>query len=163
MGLKVLVVDDEPDVANAWARALRMSGHQVLVATEPDVAISLSEAHPLDVVVVDYLMPSMSGIELLGKIRRNHPLVRSIIISGKLDSGLAEDKILADIRANVEADVYLHKPVDNERLIAAVGDSARNADDKDWKLIAESRLKSISKMRDIRTAEKTMNQKRKKK
>jgi two-component system OmpR family response regulator len=163
MGVKVLVVDDEPDVANAWARALRLSGHQVLVANDTAGAIALGESHPLDVVVLDYLMPSMSGIELLGRIRRDHPLVRSIIISGKLDSSVSEDKVLSDIRANIEADVYLHKPVQNARLIAVVDDLAKNMSDKDWRLVAESRLKAVSKKGDIRAAEKALNQKKPKK
>jgi two-component system, OmpR family, response regulator MprA len=163
MGRKILVVDDEPDVANAWARALKLSGHQVLVANDTAGAIALSEAHPLDIVILDYLMPSMSGVELLSRIRRDHPLVRSIIISGKLDASVSEGKILSDLRANIEADLYLHKPVENARLISAVADLAKNVADKDWKSVAESRLKALTRRKDIRAAEGVLNQNRTKK
>src|SRR5260221_8378709 len=97
MASRILVVDDEPDVGRGWARALKIAGHDVLLGQNAASALELSKANPLDLVILDYMMPSMSGVELLNEIRKDHHFVRSIIISGKLDSNVSEDSILSEI------------------------------------------------------------------
>ena len=78
MGSKILVVDDEIDVAEGWAKSLRIGGHNVLVANDSSKALDLSRASPFDLVILDYIMPSMFGIELLNEIRKDHKYIRSI-------------------------------------------------------------------------------------
>lgn len=163
MGSKVLVVDDEPDVAKGWARALAIAGHQVLTAQDAANAIKLSRENPLDLVILDYMMPAMSGIELLNEIRKDHPFIRSIIISGKLDSSISEESVLADIRADIEADLYLHKPVDNPRLKDAVAVLLSLKPEADWKAIAKAKLESPKTKASVREAEKKLNKKKPKK
>jgi response regulator RpfG family c-di-GMP phosphodiesterase len=106
------------------------------------------------------MMPTMSGIELLNEIRKEHPFVRSIIISGKLDSSVSEESVLADIRADVEADVYLHKPVDNPRLKDEVAKLLLKKPETDLKSIAKIKLESSKRKSDVRRAEKTLNRKK---
>src|SRR6185295_11148677 len=112
----ILIVEDERTVLRALARAMRLAGYKVEGAETADAAISLCDEHTFDLVILDYLMPSMKGLELLTRIRRVQPLVRSILISGKLDSEFDEDTLAADLRRSVEVDVYLHKPVPPKRL-----------------------------------------------
>jgi DNA-binding NtrC family response regulator len=87
----ILVVDDERDVLEALARALKLAGHNVTKATTATEAISVARDHSFDLVILDYIMPSMSGIALLNKIRVLQPTIRSIIVSGKIDSQLSEE------------------------------------------------------------------------
>lgn len=163
MGSKILVVDDELDVVKAWARTLRLAGHDVLFAQDARLALELSRANPLDLIIVDYMMPSMSGIELLNEVRKEHPHIRSIVMSGKLDSSLSEDRVLLEIRGNVSADLYLHKPVDNVRLKGAVADLLTSASEGDWKAVAENRLEAATTKTRVRAAEKVLNRRRTKK
>jgi CheY-like chemotaxis protein len=157
---RILIVDDEDDVARAWRRALRLAGHTVLIANSGARALALSKASPFDVIVADYIMPSMTGVELLNEIRRVQPFIRSIIISGKLDSGTSEEGILAEIRTNLETDLFLHKPVDNARLREAIAGLLTEGDNKDWALIAETKLTSTRPKKAVRAVEKSLNRRR---
>ena len=160
MASKILIVDDEPDVANGWARALRLVGHDVLVANDAPTALHLSRANPFDLAILDYMMPSMTGLELLNELRKYHPFIRSIIISGKLDSSVSEGEMLSQIRTNVEADIYLHKPVENARLKEAVGALIEKRPDRDWQSIAATKLEASVPKKNVRAAEKQLNKKK---
>lgn len=162
MGSNILVVDDERDVASGWARALKIAGHRVVVAQGSGKALKLSKEYPLDLVVLDYMMPEMSGIELLNEIRKDHPFVRSIIISGKLDSSLSEESVLSDIRTEISADLYLHKPVENSRLKDAISDLLKKGLDSDWQNIAKEKLQATKKKKRVRAAESKLNKKKQK-
>lgn len=163
MGSKILIVDDERDVAKAWAKALKIAKHDVQIAQDARTARELSRANPFDLVILDYVMPTMSGIELLNEIRKDRPFIRSIIISGKLDLTIGEDELLSDIQANVAADRYLHKPLENAKLKEAVDDLLAKSTETDWNVIAEKKLESVTTKKSVREAEKNLNKKKKKK
>ena len=163
MGAKILVVDDEPDVAKGWARALTIAGHKVVEAQAPEVALKLCREHPLDLVILDYMMPAMTGIQLLNEIRKEYPHIRSIIISGKLNSSRSEESVLSDIRTEIDADLYLHKPVENSRLIDAVAELVAKKPDSDWKVFAMTKLGVSATKRGVRAAEKKLSKNRSRK
>lgn len=156
----ILVVDDEPDVLEALARALRLAGHNVAKAGSADEAIALSKDHAFDAVVLDYIMPAMSGIALLNAIRGVQPTIRSVIVSGKIDSEVSEDAIVSELRESVEADSYLHKPLDNARLIETIRQLLEESEGRDWKEVAERNLKAKKRAVDVRNAERKLNQRR---
>jgi CheY-like chemotaxis protein len=104
MSTRVLVVDDEKDVRDAWARALRIAGYTVQAVGSPADAIALAESHAFDVVVLDFIIPGMDGVELLVRLRDRLPYIRSVVVSGKLDAGRPEAEITTDLRISVEAD-----------------------------------------------------------
>lgn len=160
MPSKILVVDDEVDIARAWERTLRIAGYNVAVTHDPATARKLCRENPFDLVILDYMMPTMSGIELLNEIRRDLPTVRSIIVSGKIDSSVSESSVLSEIRANIEADVYLHKPVDNARLKEAVSGLLSTSTTSDWKAYADMKLDAPKAKKTVRTAEKALNKKK---
>ncbi|OLF07659.1 response regulator transcription factor [Actinophytocola xanthii] len=67
---RMLVVDDDPDVAELVALWLRGDGHDVLLADSASAALTLVDGQgPPDVVVLDVAMPDVDGIELLGRLR----------------------------------------------------------------------------------------------
>lgn len=69
LGRRVLVVDDDPDAAEALAELLSMSGHAVRMATAAAEALLLFEAEPPQVAVLDIGLPAMDGYELLARMR----------------------------------------------------------------------------------------------
>lgn len=153
----LLVVDDEPDVLDALARALRLGGHNVIKAKSAAEAITICEEHSFDLVVLDYIMPSMTGIELLNKIRDGQPTIRSVIVSGKIDSQLSEDSVVAELRDTIEADAYLHKPLDNARLLQTIRQLIEAEAGLDWKQVAERNLKAKKKRAEVKGAERKLN------
>ena len=120
MPLHILIVDDEPDELDAWRALLRRKGYNVQTASTPEQALQKCDEHRFDLVVLDYVMPRMKGLELLARIRKKLPLVRSILISGKLDEKLQEQDIRESIRSEVEVDKYLRKPASNDELLGAI-------------------------------------------
>jgi CheY-like chemotaxis protein len=88
-------------------------------------------------------MPKMKGLELLARIRKKIPLVRSIVVSGKLDDSLVEAQLKETIRGAVETDRYLRKPVKNEELLEAVAETLKAAGSaQPWDAIAAEHVKN---------------------
>src|SRR2546423_6830042 len=67
--MRILVVDDEPAVRQAVERALRLDGHDVLLAADGGEALDALELRPPDAVVLDLLMPRVDGLELCRRMR----------------------------------------------------------------------------------------------
>jgi len=137
----VLVVDDERAVRDSWAKGLRYAGFTVYKTGTASEALRLCEEHSFDVVIVDYLIPSMDGIELLTRIRKVLPTARSIVVSGKLDTSADEKAIRTMLHESVEPDRYLHKPISNDELAAAVRDLIGSSSGKSWKEVAEDTVR----------------------
>ena len=68
---KVLVVDDEIHIVHVAAIKLRNNGYEVITATNGDEAFELVCAEKPDIIVTDFQMPAMTGVELVEKIRQN--------------------------------------------------------------------------------------------
>lgn len=109
---RVLIVDDYADTATSLALLARVWGHQAWAATRPEEALRLARAHCPDIVLLDLLMPNMSGWELAVRLRQLPGLEKTLLvaISG---CGRAEDQ--ARSRA-AGIDLHLVKPVEVELL-----------------------------------------------
>jgi signal transduction histidine kinase/ActR/RegA family two-component response regulator len=81
---RVLVVDDEPAVRRLLARILRSRGYDVFETEDAHSALALmsSANRPMDLVVTDIVMPSMSGVRLAEQIREQWPTVKILFVSG---------------------------------------------------------------------------------
>jgi two-component system response regulator AtoC len=80
----VLVVDDEPNLRRVLSAVLERDGYNVLLADGGRDALKKAKAHNgrLDLMVTDFLMPDMNGLELLEATLKLHPKLRTLIISG---------------------------------------------------------------------------------
>src|SRR5882672_2826088 len=78
---RVLLVDDEPNVRRSLARVLMSVGFEVLTAEDGQAALSLLEAGTVDVMLVDMLMPRMGGMDLLARVKSQHPEVEVIMMT----------------------------------------------------------------------------------
>lgn len=138
---RILIVDDEPDELEAWEALLRKQGYVVRTSASAQAALQACDENRFDLVVLDYVIPKMKGLELLSRIRKKLPLVRSILISGKLDKRLQEQDIRESIRSEMEVDKYVHKPVRNEELLEAIAALlSEKPPSRPWDLIAEDIL-----------------------
>jgi two-component system NtrC family response regulator/two-component system response regulator AtoC len=159
----ILIVDDEVDVLDALVRALRLAGHTVQGADTADKALALCADHSFDIAVLDYLMPSMSGIELLNEILRYIPTIRSVIVSGKIDAEISEEALTAELRDRIEADAYLHKPVDNPKLLETIKPLIDKVENRSWVEIAERNINAKKRKADVQDAEQSLRRLRRKK
>jgi CheY-like chemotaxis protein len=82
----ILVVDDEPDVLELAAEALRDAGHDVLTAADGVDAIELVERHAdIALIFTDLVMPRIDGIELAQRARASRPLIKILYATGYVD------------------------------------------------------------------------------
>lgn len=85
MGVSILFVDDETHVLRALERALRDEGHALTFSSDPLDALALVGDTAFDIVVSDFMMPHMSGVELLAKVREYRPSTLRMIMTGHAD------------------------------------------------------------------------------
>jgi CheY-like chemotaxis protein len=89
--MRILVVDDEPSVAEVLADAIRSEGDSALVALDGIEALRILEATPVDAVVLDLAMPGLSGLAVLARIRARLPSLPVVILSGHADDEQARE------------------------------------------------------------------------
>jgi DNA-binding NtrC family response regulator len=112
----VLIIDDEPDILLSYDTALRMAGiRSIQTCQDPRRALGVLENHGgAAAVLLDLMMPTVPGEEVLGQIREAHPDSPVVVVTGK-DS--AQDAVAC---MKMGAHDYLVKPVAQERLVATV-------------------------------------------
>lgn len=103
----IIVVEDETEAAELFAEMMRVSGAEVLKASGSSAAMDLIAKEIPDAVILDIMMPDVSGLEVLRFMRREPKLVNIpvIVVSAK--------SLPSDIRAGLDAgaSIYLTKPV----------------------------------------------------
>ena len=123
---KIVIVEDEPAVADLLEEMLSIDPYEVIKIHSSTGALSMIQAEDPDMVLLDIMMPDVSGMEVLRFLRREPGLTQIpvVIISAKT--------LPADIRAGLEAGAteYLTKPVDMEELRRTVARVLHEADDK---------------------------------
>ena len=112
-GGRILVVDDDRDVAELVATVLAEAGHEVKTITDSRQAMAAFGEFQPDLVTLDVLMPSVDGISLCLELRRNSD-VPVLFLSAKDDP---PDRVVG---LRIGADDYLGKPFDNDELAARV-------------------------------------------
>jgi DNA-binding NtrC family response regulator len=132
---KVLIIDDEEDFVQATKERLALRHMAVSTAMDGPAGLRELERHPnTDVVLLDVLMPGMSGIETLQQIRVAHPGVEVIMLTGHATVETA----IAGMRLG--AFDYLLKPYEMETLLLklqAASDRARQHQAKITEAIAK--------------------------
>jgi two-component system OmpR family response regulator len=81
--MRVLLVDDEAEFVSALAERLNLRGFEADTATSGVEALRKIDASPPDVVLLDVLMPGLSGMEVLNQIKKDHPQVQVILLTGR--------------------------------------------------------------------------------
>jgi CheY-like chemotaxis protein len=118
---RVLVVDDNVDLARGLARLLQIHGHDVRVAYDGPTGLVEAKSSQPDVVLLDIGLPGMDGYELAAELRRDEFVKDATLIA---ISGYGQEE---DLRLAREAgfDHHLVKPIVSDDLIKILKDSAR--------------------------------------
>ena len=113
---RVVIVDDEDMVITSIRAFLQMETEYAINGfTKPEEAVKHFEATPVDVVVSDYLMPRMNGIQLLAKAKQYQPEAARVLLTGHADKQSAITAI-----NDVGLYQYLEKPWDNSQLLLVI-------------------------------------------
>ena len=91
---RILVVDDEEAILYVFERYLSVAGFRVVGAATGDDAVRAAEAGPFDLLITDFRMPGMNGVEVIHALRRLQPALPALVISanpieaGKMPPGV---------------------------------------------------------------------------
>ena len=124
----VLLVDDEEEFLETLVKRMKKRNVNATGVKSGEEALELLDQHPVDVVVLDVRMPGMDGIEALKEIKRRHPLIEVIMLTGHASVEVAVQGM------ELGAFDYLMKPIDIDELLYKVEDAHKN------KLIQEEKL-----------------------
>jgi CheY-like chemotaxis protein len=117
----ILVIDDENSVRKIICDNLKLSGFRVSAAVDGNEGLSMIDAaRPPDIVITDMIMPNKSGLEVISEIRRSHPSIRLIAISGGGRMEAVND--LLEKAKETGADATLSKPLDLDELERIIGE-----------------------------------------
>lgn len=109
--MNILVVDDEMFLADALCDFLKQEGYQCEAKGSGQEALHLMAEERPEVVITDFNMPGMTGIELLEQIKKGHPETKVLILTGFADVDNAIEAV------NYGATAYFRKPLNREKLL----------------------------------------------
>ncbi len=111
--MKILIIEDDPELAMILTSYLTKYDMEVISAEEPYLGLSLLTQHDFDLVILDLTLPGMDGLEVIPKIRETSNI--PIIISSARDD--ITDKVIGLERG---ADDYMPKPYDPRELVTRI-------------------------------------------
>lgn len=114
---RILIVEDDKAVRALLRQILERAGHEVTDAGNGQEAIARYRDNPADLIITNILMPEKEGLETIQELRRNHPGIKIIAISGGGQIGPAD---YLDIARRFGARRTFSKPFDRKELLRAV-------------------------------------------
>ena len=111
---RVLLVDDEEEFVSALAERLELRRFDVQLAFNGEQALGKLQDQEPDFVVLDLKMPGMDGMEVLRRVRKHHPRVAVVMLTGH---GSEKDR---DEALRLGAYAYLQKPVQIDQLVRLI-------------------------------------------
>jgi DNA-binding response OmpR family regulator len=114
LAVRILVVEDEPQMAALLARGLEEELYEVSVAKDGKAALDLSTSHEFDVILLDVMLPKIGGLEVARQIRRREQSTPLLMLTAR--------DALPDIVKGLDAgaDDYLTKPFSFQELLARI-------------------------------------------
>ena len=121
MPIKVLLVDDELEFVQAMSERLQMRNFRASLAYTGEEALSIIMEDEPEVVILDLKMPGIDGVEVLRRVKKNHPDVEVIILTGH---GTEKDEALT---RGLGAFAFLEKPVEIDTIVKAIREACEKA------------------------------------
>lgn len=112
--IKVLVVDDDPQVCKTVGKILQENNYQVQTYTQPRQALQAVRKTPFDIALIDIKMPDVNGVELVEKMRGEDDRVAALVMTAFPDVQSAAETMRLGARD------YITKPFSAEQLLAAI-------------------------------------------
>ncbi len=116
---RILLVDDSRDTLAALESILRRRGYEVVCATSPQTGLEFAENQSFDVVVTDFKMPGMNGMDFIRRLENLHPKAHMVLITGHP----SECETNSDRAPDVDA--YFVKPFDPALFLKTISDLAQ--------------------------------------
>jgi CheY-like chemotaxis protein len=113
-GETILIVDDEQLVRDLLVQFLSLRGYRALGVTNGAQALAMVEQASPDLILLDLMLPGMSGVELLRRLREKHFSGAIIVVTGSYDEELLQDAWL------LHPQEAISKPIDLEKLLAII-------------------------------------------
>jgi CheY-like chemotaxis protein len=113
--IKILVVDDDPQIRASLHKMLQAEGYEVLLAADGREGIGIIGADAIDLLLLDVSLPDMSGWQVFGTLAAINPFVPTIIITGKDDQ--------SDLMVLSGAVALIEKPINVSRLLQVVAET----------------------------------------
>ncbi|MEJ5363879.1 MAG: sigma-54 dependent transcriptional regulator [Desulfosoma sp.] len=139
MAIKILVVDDEPNILRSLKGVLEDEGYETVLASSGEAALEELKKEPPDAVLLDIWLPGLDGLEVLRRIKTSHPTLPVIIISGH---GTIETAVRA---TRMGAFDFVEKPLSLERVLVSIQNALQvsrlEADNLLWRQKAEKRYR----------------------
>jgi DNA-binding NtrC family response regulator len=157
---KILVIDDDPTIRNTVEAALKLEGYIIETAKTGKEAIEKSKENFYNLALIDIRLPDLEGTQLLKKLKERTPKTRKIIITGYPTMPNAVEAV------NKNADAYLIKPVEMEKILETVKDQLKKQEEEkryDEEKVAEfieTRLKDDGKAATSKSKSKATGEKR---
>ena len=142
--MRVLVVDDSERVRRVLASGLHSHGLAAETASDGAEALRVIDSQPIDVVVLDLMMPGMDGIQLLEVLKCRSEKPRILVLSAR---DHVEDRVQA---LNLGADDYLVKPFAFDEVVARINALSRRRADSASPLLQHGRLEMDTASRLVR-------------
>ena len=108
--MRILVLDDEPEILTIVSKWLSASGHEPHATTDPARAMQFIGAGRFDAVFLDLVMPQVNGLTFISKIHQLQPGLPVIVISA------IDDLRVGVLAAKEDIHAYLTKPIDFQKL-----------------------------------------------
>ena len=119
--IHLLFVDDEQQFLRSTSTRLSLRGFHVIAADRGEKAVEVARGERVDIALVDLKMPGMGGEETLLALKKEHPWMEIIILTGHGSIDSAADC------AKVGAHSYLEKPCEWDRLVKALTDAYKQS------------------------------------
>ena len=116
---RILIVDDDPTLVDFLKLLLESEGYETSEATDGLAALEQIQEQDPEVVLLDYMMPNMDGIDVLRNVSKNYESSFVVMLTGKGSEEVAVECMKAG------AVDYVVKPFDNDRLLSVVRNAVR--------------------------------------
>jgi DNA-binding NtrC family response regulator len=118
MPKKILIIDDDKEFCEELAEILKDESYSVRMANDGLQGERLLREEPFDLVLLDFKMPGLNGVEMIKKIKEMNAKTRAFLISGRpfIDKVLEEEKISRLIEG------FMSKPLDIEKFLRDIRD-----------------------------------------
>lgn len=146
--MRILIVEDEHRIANTIKRGLEQERHAVDVAYDGDNGFDLASTEEYDILILDLMLPGMSGLRICKELRKNNNHTPILILTAK---GQIQDKVEG---LDSGADDYLTKPFSFEELLARIRALSRRPKSTLDSVLAVGDLKLDTRSYTVRRAEK---------
>ena len=111
--MRILVVDDNPDLRDSLQALLAVLGYDAEVAADGHQAMEIHRLRPVQILLTDIFMPGKDGIETIEAFRREWPRMRIVAMSG---GGAVATRDYLEVAPDIGADAVLRKPFTLELL-----------------------------------------------